>query len=362
MRMRWQSTVSMRLRRGAHLKPVRARRSRSDRTGTTRAGSRLSVGFIRMIAHQPFFASAGCEKVPRRISRPDAPSILADRPGRMAPGRRPPDFLRCTLHTEVRNARVRQARGARVLPEARRTGRRPRDRRRRRLLNHGDGRCDDGLDVGRRHRPNSLPGRGRRQRNGLAGWLGSSACRRALSTVHAEPIGRRRPPLSSPRSPIPTSTPPERFARTRRFVRKPWQPIQSGRRFASVISAHLLGRGRLPSTRGRFVMICPMASASSSRARAIVDDFQRGRGDRIIVAAVPQRVELGCEIVEVEGDPVRFVRQRRAFDDPRILRRALDQRQLLFVEQRQIGRRIQVDPASAALRLSELIRAWAYWT
>ena len=84
---------------------------------------------------------------------------------------------------------------------------------------------------------------------------------------------------------------------------------------------------------------------------------------RIVVAAVPQRMELRGEVVEIEGDPVRLVRQRRALEHARILRRALDQRQFLVVEQRQVGRLQRGPrPPRRPCACSELIRAWAYWT
>src|SRR5205085_9028599 len=72
---------------------------------------------------------------------------------------------------------------------------------------------------------------------------------------------------------------------------------------------------------------------------------------RIVVAAIPQGVEFGREIVEEEGDSVRLVSQRRALQHPRILRRAFDQRQLLIVEQRQIGAPTEIDAGVRRLAL-----------
>ena len=110
-------------------------------------------------------------------------------------------------------------------------------------------------------------------------------------------------------------------------------------------------------------MICPIPSASSSRAQVsswIIFDQEAPRG--IVVAAVPEGVERGGEVVEIEGDAVRLVRLRRRLDHARELRGELDQRQLLGVEQRQVGRRVEIDAGLGRLALSEQIRAWAYWT
>ena len=46
---------------------------------------------------------------------------------------------------------------------------------------------------------------------------------------------------------------------------------------------------------------------------------------RIVVALVPQSVEGGGEIAEIEGDAVRLVRGRGALDDARVLRGELDE-------------------------------------
>ena len=56
-----------------------------------------------------------------------------------------------------------------------------------------------------------------------------------------------------------------------------------------------------------------------------------------IIAAVPERVELGCEVIEVEGDPVRLMGKRCTFHHPWILCGALHQREFLVVEKRKIG-------------------------
>ena len=50
------------------------------------------------------------------------------------------------------------------------------------------------------------------------------------------------------------------------------------------------------------------------RARKLWIVFKEEAARRIVVAAVPQGVELGGEIVEVEGDAVRLVRQRGALE------------------------------------------------
>jgi hypothetical protein len=53
---------------------------------------------------------------------------------------------------------------------------------------------------------------------------------------------------------------------------------------------------------------------------------------------------------------------RRALDDPRILGGTPDQRELLIIEQRQIGILREIDAGFGRLRFTDEIRACAYWT
>ncbi len=62
----------------------------------------------------------------------------------------------------------------------------------------------------------------------------------------------------------------------------------------------------------------------------------RKRRSASVIAAIPQRVKFGCQIVKVKGDPVRFVRQCGAFRLCADMGGAPDQRQFLVIQQRQV--------------------------
>ena len=82
-------------------------------------------------------------------------------------------------------------------------------------------------------------------------------------------------------------------------------------------SAHLLGGGdpherqpaadNLPDAKGEF----------QTRPRKLWSVFKEEAAGRIVVAAVPQGMELRRQIIEEERDAVRLVGEGRAFDRPR---------------------------------------------
>ena len=161
-------------------------------------------------------------------------------------------------------------------------------------------------------------------------------CRRHASVALrvAEPIGRRRRPAARRR-------PPSRQGRAATAPRGAFRFV--GRAMATgrsrpplgcrSWSAHLLGRRDPHQIEATADDLPDAAREFQPRARKLWIVFNEEAPRRIVVAAVPQGMELGRQIVEVEGDAVRLMRHRRAFDHARILRGALDQRQFLVVEQ-----------------------------
>ena len=90
------------------------------------------------------------------------------------------------------------------------------------------------------------------------------------------------------------------------------------------------------------------------RARKLWIAFDQEAAARIVVAAVPQGVEFGRKLIEIESDPVRLVGHGRAFDDARILRRLADQREFLGIEPVEVGATREIN---ASLRRLALERA-----
>ena len=94
---------------------------------------------------------------------------------------------------------------------------------------------------------------------------------------------------------------------------EPGQPVRVRSPTRRIGHQRISSAASTPIRARPFLMICPIPRASSSRARdKLRIIFNQEAPRRIVVAAVPQGVERGGEIVEVEGDAVRLVRQRRA--------------------------------------------------
>src|SRR4051812_435304 len=80
------------------------------------------------------------------------------------------------------------------------------------------------------------------------------------------------------------------------------------------LSAHLLGRGDPHQCQAALDDLRDSQREFQPRPRKLWIIFNEEAARRVIVAAVPQRMEFGREIVEEESDPVRLVRHGSALD------------------------------------------------
>ena len=116
---------------------------------------------------------------------------------------------------------------------------------------------------------------------------------------------------------------------------------------------------------------CDAAYESEPSRVSIGSEVENKPQRRLVATLVPQHVELGRNLLQIEGDTVRLVRLGGAFDQPR------PQRQLANsapssaevgepVErgfgQRRDRTRSSAANASIAWRITEAARAWAYCT
>src|SRR3954466_8552633 len=116
-------------------------------------------------------------------------------------------------------------------------------------------------------------------------------------------------------------------------------------------SAHLLGRGHPHQVQSAPYDLRDSEREFQPRARKLWIIFKEEAPALVVIAAVPQGVEFRRQVVEVEGDAVGFVSHRGTLDRPRILSGALDQPELLVVEQAELGRRREVHAGIGGLAL-----------
>src|SRR5256885_4587069 len=81
-------------------------------------------------------------------------------------------------------------------------------------------------------------------------------------------------------------------------------------------STHLLGRFNAHQSQTAANDLRDSGREFQTRTRKLWIIFNEEAPGGIVVAAVPERVELGREIVEIERDPVRLMGHRRTLDHP----------------------------------------------
>ena len=116
-----------------------------------------------------------------------------------------------------------------------------------------------------------------------------------------------------------------------------------------------------------------IATPRTRARRARVNRGSEARIKRNVASSLPlfhSPWNCGGDFLEIEGDAVRLVRLGRGLDQPRPTRELANQRDLGRVG-KPVERRLAQAPqsvksssgnCSAACRMTEAARAWAYWT
>ena len=134
---------------------------------------------------------------------------------------------------------------------------------------------------------------------------------------------------------------------------------------------HISSTGSTPNTASPEAMTSATPRTSASRARVRSGSAAtRKRKCRLVLALGPQQVELRRDFLQIKGDAVRLVRLGGALDEARPAREQADQRQFARIgepverrrRQRRIGQLVAPATCSAAWRMTEAARAWAYCT